>query len=941
MADTANRSNAIVTAGLFEAYLKCPTKCFLRSVGDMPGENEFAVWYRTEAAGYTERCVAALVTKFDPREVAPSGFAVNQNSFRSASWSIAVDCLARTERLESRIAAVERIPAETRGRPREIVPARFVSANKITREDKLLAAFDAYVLSEAADVKIAGSRLIHGDRSKAIKVDVSCRLNEIRKLTQAVGALILSASPPELMLNRHCAECEFQIRCRTKAIEKDDLSLLAKITKNERRQLASKGIFTITQLSYTFRPRRRPKHLRDSREKYHHALKALAIRERKIHIVNSPHLAVAGTPVFLDVECVPDRDFYYLIGMRVLRGDSASQHTFWADTADYEINIWIAFLKALAQVDNPLLLHYGSFEETFLKRMQKRHTSVFQVPASLQQTMAATVNVLAFIYGQIYFPTYSNGLKEIAAFLGFRWPSDAPSGPVSVVCRQQWERTAAPELRDRLIAYNSADCEGLEIVTKALLRLPSRPLNAKDPPQDQHVAFVTDGALDAFSHPSWKTFEGTMPELDEINRAAQWDYQRDRIYLRDGKRMSSKARPRERMTPGQHRTLLPDFTIPLWKSPVCPKCQEASDQPWGRKKYLVNDLFFGRSSVKRRSVNYELQKFRCPRCKIVFGYDDRYTVSTTVGWNLVALNFFMLLDLGVSERSISRLFERLFDTPIGEGTAAGLKVRVATYYAETVAKIQQRIVAGPVIYADETRARLHGSAGYVWVFAGPDEVVYLYSKSREGDILNTVLKDFHGVLVSDFYSAYDSVDCPQQKCLIHLIRDFNNEILSDPYDEELKQFVRQFAGLIRPMIETIDQHGLRRRYLNKHLNAVNRFYRNLSRSKYSSEVAIACKHRCEKCRGKLFTFLHHDGVAWNNNYAEHAIKSYAKLRRNFVSTPSEGSISRFLVLMSIYQTCHMRGIDFLSFLCSGERDIQTYVESRQRKSRSKSPTPSV
>src|ERR671937_187896 len=67
---------------------------------------------------------------------------------------------------------------------------------------------------------------------------------------------------------------------------------------SERKELNGKGIFTVTQLSYTFRPRRRPKHLREKREKYHHSLKALAIRERKIHIVGNPDLKIEGTPVY-------------------------------------------------------------------------------------------------------------------------------------------------------------------------------------------------------------------------------------------------------------------------------------------------------------------------------------------------------------------------------------------------------------------------------------------------------------------------------------------------------------------------------------------------------------------------------------------------------------------------------------------------------------------
>ena len=92
--------------------------------------------------------------------------------------------------------------------------------------------------------------------------------------------------------------------------EKDDLSLLLNISAKERKKFHTNGIFTVTQLSYTFRARRRPKRLAGKREKYHHSLKARAIREQKIHIVGSPELKIEGTPVYLDVEGLPDRDFY-------------------------------------------------------------------------------------------------------------------------------------------------------------------------------------------------------------------------------------------------------------------------------------------------------------------------------------------------------------------------------------------------------------------------------------------------------------------------------------------------------------------------------------------------------------------------------------------------------------------------------------------------------
>jgi len=50
--------------------------------------------------------------------------------------------------------------------------------------------------------------------------------------------------------------------------------------------------------------------------------------------------------------------------------------------------------------------------------------------------------------------------------------------------------------------------------------------------------------------------------------------------------------------------------------------------------------------------------------------------------------------------------------------------------------------------------------------------------NREGAFLKEMLGGFTGVLVSDFYAVYDALACPQQKCLIHLIRDLNQEVLN-------------------------------------------------------------------------------------------------------------------------------------------------------------------
>ena len=79
------------------------------------------------------------------------------------------------------------------------------------------------------------------------------------------------------------------------------------------------------------------------------------------------------------------------------------------------------------------------------------------------------------------------------------------------------------------------------------------------------------------------------------------------------------------------------------------------------------------------------------------------------------------------------------------------------------------------------------------------------------------------------------------------------------------------------MVETIDRHGLQSRFLKHHLASVDRFYERLCKLAPRSEVASKSKQRFEKNRHTLFTFLSHDGVPWNNNNAEHAIKAFATL----------------------------------------------------------------
>lgn len=255
------------------------------------------------------------------------------------------------------------------------------------------------------------------------------------------------------------------------------------------------------------------------------------------------------------------------------------------------------------------------------------------------------------------------------------------------------------------------------------------------------------------------------------------------------------------------------------------------------------------------------------------------------------------------------------------------QTRFAEVYRVTVDKMLNRLRFGLLIHADETKVQIKGKAtsGYVWAFASPETVVYVYASTREGDTVRETLAGFKGVLVSDFYTAYDSLDCPQQKCLIHLIRDFNDDLLKHPFDEELKQQAAQFTVLLQAVVETIDRYGLKKYHLNKHKRDVARYYELEEKATYGSQVARHFQQRVLKNRQKLFTFLDYEGVPWNNNNAENAIKRFAS-RRGSMSAPfTEAGIRDYLLLLSISQTLRYRKASFWRFLLSGVTDVEAFT----------------
>src|SRR5271157_5096555 len=914
-----------ITENLFVAYCQCPYKASLKSKGEVGEVVDYEVIQKEANAMFRDVAIERLLRSHTESQVTrepPSlVLAVKEGARLILGARVEVQGMALG------FDVLERLVDRDDDRQSVYVPVQFSHRNKLSREDSLLAAFHGIILAEALGQPVQFVKVVHGPGFSVSKIKLvgptgTTRLvKEARQILDRLRKQIESASPPLMILNSHCTSCEFRDRCHAEAVNRDDLSLMRGMSEKEVLAQRKRGINTVTQLACTFRPKSVGTKRKKPLKRHLHALQALAVRDKKVYVVRAPEIPAKTTRVYLDVEGIPDRDFYYLVGVVVEKDGQCSAYSFWADDEKEEQAIWVKLLDLLRVLGDFTLFHYGAYEKAYIKKMLRKYPSPdTPFPGTLD---SALFNVLGAIRTNVYFPAYSNGLKDIASFLGVTWTGKVTSGIDCIAARMRWEESKDSVIKEEIVAYNRQDCLAVQRVAHFLHSLGSPEATATP-----LVQLVSEIRVD--SHGRFGMVDFAVPEMGFINKCARFNYQRDKVLLRtDPAVRASIRRKRARARPIQK----PNAEVrcePAVRCPACGGIRLTSLRSHSDSK-LVYDLKFTRIGVKRWVVRYSSKRRRCLECKKSF-YSDSYPTNQVTGHALASWAVYQHVALRQSFDDITCSVNDVFGYSFTYQFGAKAQRRLAEIHQQTGDKMLELLRLGMLIHADETKISIRGGTiGYVWAFSDSDIVVYLYHPTREGTFLKETLGDFAGVLVSDFYSAYDSVTCHQQKCHLHLMRDINDDLLHHPFDEELKELARRYTLTLKPMVETIDKHGLKTKFLSKHKRNAEAFLNWIGKREVTSEVAQGYKSRIEKYGERLFTFLDYDGVPWNNNNAENVLKLVASRRRLFGTSVSEAGLKDYLVFLSIYQTLRRKGISLLRFLLSGETDLEKFVASYRRR----------
>ena len=175
-------------------------------------------------------------------------------------------------------------------------------------------------------------------------------------------------------------------------------------------------------------------------------------------------------------------------------------------------------------------------------------------------------------------------------------------------------------------------------------------------------------------------FSSSIEGFDIVNRAARWDYQRDHIYIRTEAKLKRDKQVGQTLPRRNIRISKVMVCEPL---PSCPRCQRKGTQMFRKIIKCLQDLRLSRFGVHGSVVKYRFQVFWCPTCQAFTPWPTAFWERSTYGRSLTAFAIFEIIELCVSQRSVTHTLNRLFGFRIDEIVVRRFKTRGAEYYRET------------------------------------------------------------------------------------------------------------------------------------------------------------------------------------------------------------------------------------------------------------------
>src|SRR6266480_1609840 len=360
-----------ITSEIVVAYSLCPRKAYLLLCTDEQGMPHEYMCILEHQQSLNQINYLSMLNVLNQTSLEEKSHCVTD---LAREGNLVIKATLKTKDLEAFCDVLTQVENSSSSGGSSYEPTIVVGTYSMSKEHELELVFTGYVLGQIQKkLPVVGHIVRMGCQVDEVKLEPNYK--ELKRLLDPLREWLAAtpADPPPVILNKHCPSCQFRTLCREQAEKENNLSRLDRMTPKIMQSNHKKGIFTVTQLSYAFKPRRSRKQTKKTTTPHKLELQALAVRTNKIYIQELPVLSRHSVELFLDIEGIPDQHRYYLFGLLVCENGACTYYPYWGDTAQEEEQIWRQFLEKVNEYSEAPIYHYGIYEPRAIEKLATRY----------------------------------------------------------------------------------------------------------------------------------------------------------------------------------------------------------------------------------------------------------------------------------------------------------------------------------------------------------------------------------------------------------------------------------------------------------------------------------------------------------------------------------------------------------------------------------------
>jgi hypothetical protein len=340
----------------------------------------------------------------------------------------------------------------------------------------------------------------------------------------------------------------------------------------------------------------------------------------------------------------------------------------------------------------------------------------------------------------------------------------------------------------------------------------------------------------------------------------------------------------------------------------CSRCGSADleETTIADEEHIQEDICLPKRVVKK----FVRKVLRCKKCHSLVrgGRGKDEMPNSYIGPVAKAWANHLRYEIGIPQHKIRMVFTELFDMPMVQASVCGFENQLTRKSDKIYGEIKNAVINAPSRYADETGWKENGERRQLWCISTTKAVFFHIDQSRGSKVILSLLgASCKGVTISDFYSAYNSLNGLQQKCHPHLLRIIKRkELRFLGEDKKADSFLEEMKILSLRVIELFKKRKSVKDYMIQRADVVSMIRRRLAEP-LEHKPLEKWRKQMGKHAKQLTTCLFHPKSDSNNNFVERMLRLSVIMRKITFGNRSLKGIKNHQVIMSMTQTCKLNG----------------------------------